>query len=188
MPSNRIKDIENQCSFDRKIHDCQQMEGKVKINIPQNICYDNTMLNKNKLKKPFSFTSGIFTLIILSCLIFGAASIYLLFSNNIKSFVSDFITTYYYPYRRQRLPIFSADSYEELTIMDPEESNNNRRIIVKYDASTGRTEPCLDTNRIDFIIPDNNHQDQIIETEMKLNTNPINNIAKTNTLEMIEFI
>ncbi|CAF4751261.1 unnamed protein product [Rotaria socialis] len=184
-----LDDIENECSFSKQIYDCQQSATEIQINIPRGICENNSRSNKNQFKKRWTFLSVVSILIIFSSMILTATCIYILFSKNRREPLLNFISMCYYRYRRQKLPIFSADPYEELPTNDQEESNDSRRsIIVTYNTTTEQTELCLDSDKIEFIVSETDHHRQTtLDAKIKLNTNPMNETEDYNTLKMISF-
>lgn len=144
MSRNEIESAEIACAFENQIYNCQQMEGEIQINIPQRICQ-----NEFKSNNPNKNNTFIFFLIIFGCLIFGII-ICIYFSSS-----SNLFSKYFHPSQRQRLPIFSADSYQQLTQINQQESR--RQIGVTYNSTTEQTQPYLD----------------IEDLTLKLNTNPM---------------
>ncbi|CAF1158590.1 unnamed protein product [Rotaria sordida] len=183
MSFDDIEYLENECLFKNKINNCQQIEGEIQINIPQGICQENLKLNqKNKLEKNLSLK---LILIIFGCLIFSITCIYILFSNNRRSSLWNFIPKYFHRYRYQKLLIFSTDSDEQLTPIDQQESNNKiKRIIVMYNATTEQIQPYFATDEIDFISSNDNRENRDIT--FQINTNPMNEIEDNNTLEITQ--
>ncbi len=174
MSLDEIEYAEHRCSFTTKIYDCQQMEGQIQINIPQGICQDNFKLTKTNTKTKSSF---IFILIILGCLTFSITCIYILFSKHRRFFSWNFLPNYFNHYRRQRLTIYSADSYQQLTHIDHQESNNRgRKLVVKYNSTTKQTQPYLDIEKSDFLVSNNIDQEQNEDITLKLNTNPMSDM------------
>jgi hypothetical protein len=136
MSLNEIEYAENECSFKNKIYDCQQMEGEIQINIPQGICKKDSKPNNNNnnSNRNSSISSFFIFLSIFGCSIFCITCIYGIFSRN---------SLPKYFHRRQKLPIHSANSYQEL---NPQESR--RKFIVKYNSTTNQTEPHLDPDSV----------------------------------------
>ncbi|CAF2955772.1 unnamed protein product [Rotaria sp. Silwood2] len=185
MSFDDIAYAENECSFKNKINDCQQMEGEIQINIPQGTCQENFPFNKNKAEKNLSLSSLFLILIIIGCLIFSITFICILFSNNRKLSLPNFISKYFHHYRRHKLLLFSADSYEPLTPTDQQEFNDKiKRIIVSYNATTEQIQPYLDTDPIDFNVSNDNHDNR--DKTLKLNTNPMNEIEDNNVLDITQ--
>ncbi|UJR10700.1 hypothetical protein I4U23_014893 [Adineta vaga] len=185
MSLDDIEYAEHECSFDTKIHNCQQMEGQIEIDIPQGICEDNLRLNNKKqqqqqIKRKSSFKTVIFILILLGCLIFSITCIYVLFSKDKRLPSWNLFQKYLTHYRRQKLTIYSADSYQQLTHIDQHEPTTKRRkLLVKYNSTTDRTQPYLDIDKSDFIISNDDDGDDHEHNEdltLKLNTNPMSDI------------
>ncbi|CAF1499236.1 unnamed protein product, partial [Adineta steineri] len=189
MSLDEIEYVEHECSFDTKIHNCQQMEGQIQIDIPQGICENNFKLNKNKninnnqSDKKSSFSIFILILIIIGCLTFSVTCIYIVMSKSRRFPLWDAFQRYVHHYRRQKLTIYSADSYQQLTHIDQQEPTNKRRkLIVKYNSTTDQTQPYLDmAERSDFIVSNNKDDDDDEEQQnedhtLKLNTNPMSDI------------
>ncbi|CAF0811119.1 unnamed protein product [Rotaria sordida] len=184
---------ENKCSFNKQIHNCHQMQGEINIYIPKGMCQENTQLiNNNKNNKnnnnnnhSLSFLSFIFILI---SLIVGLGCIYILSIHQRRLLIINMFNKFscFRRRRRQELPIFTADSYQQLTHMNDNSfdddinqehtSNTMMKIIVKYNSTTEQTQPFIHNNRSDFI-SSNNIDDQFNEDfTLKLNTNPLNDI------------
>jgi hypothetical protein len=92
----------------------------------------------------------------------------------------------FYP-RRQKLPIFAADSYQQLTHINENNpdideddhlnqehmSNKMMKIVVKYNSTTEQTQPYIHTHKSDFIV---SNQQPNEDVTLKLNTNPLSDI------------
>ena len=125
MSLNQIESVENQCAFTNQIHNCQQMEGEIQINIPQGICQKDVKFNHPMTS--ISFPSLMFVLIAFGCLIFVIICIHILYSSTFWNIFSKYLNTS----RRQRQTTFSTESYEQLT----QQEESRREIVVKYVAS-----------------------------------------------------
>ncbi|CAF1556077.1 unnamed protein product [Adineta ricciae] len=187
MSLDDLEYAEHECSFETKINNCQQMEGEIQIDIPRGICENNVrLMNKNNnkqqpSKKKSSFTTAIFLLILVGCIIFAVSCMYVLFSKDKRLPSWDTLQKHLMHYRRQKLTIYSADSYQQLTHIDQQELTTKRRkLLVRYNSTTDRTQPYLDVDKSDFIVSNNVNDDDDEEHDedftLKLNTNPMSDI------------
>ncbi|CAF4724445.1 unnamed protein product [Rotaria sp. Silwood1] len=185
MSLDEIEHEENKCSFNKEIHNCHQMQGEINIYIPKGMCQQNSQLIHNKHHN-LSYLSLIFIII---CFIVGLGCIYILSAYKRRLLIINIFNKFSFCRRRrrhQRLPIFTADSYQQLTHMNdnsPDDdinqeqtSNKIMKIIVKYNSTTEQTQPYIHNNQSDFI-SSNNIDDQLNEDfTLTLNTNPLNDI------------
>lgn len=170
---------ENKCSFDKEIINCQQMQGQVEIRIPKNMCQQKLQISSSNPHNSTSFFPIVF---VLTCLLFGLLCIYILSTRKRRYVILNLFNKFSF-HRRQKLPIFTADSYQQLTHMNEtipddeinsdQNSNKMMKIVVKYNSTTEQTQPYIHTNRSDFIVSNNQeNEDDIIQ----LNTNPLSDI------------
>jgi hypothetical protein len=176
---DEIENQENKCLFNKQISNCHRMQEKIDdIHIPNGICHNSFELNSKNQHNSSSFLSFLF---ILTCFIFGLICIYLLSTHKRRLLILNIFNKLSFYRRRQKLPIFNADSYQQLThlsenILPDDEinqedlSNKMMKIVVKYDSTTDQTQPYIHTNKSDFIV--SNNQD----ITLKLNTNPLSDI------------
>ncbi|CAF3292890.1 unnamed protein product [Rotaria socialis] len=182
---DEVEQKENKCLLNKQINNCHQMQGEVTIYIPDGICRQNSQqINKNRSNSSSS-TSSIF---ILACFIIVLACIYILSREKRRIFIINIFNKYAFchRHRRQKLPIFTADSYQQLThindnsldddVNQEQTSNKRMKIIVKYNAATEQTQPYLHTNRSDFISSNDINDQQNEDYTLQLNTNPLSDI------------
>jgi len=176
---DEIEYQENKCLFNKQINNCQQMQKQIDIHIPNGICYQKFQLNSNKHHSSTFFT----IILILSCVLFGLICIYVLSTHKRRLPILKILNKFSFYSRRQKLPIFTADSYQQLTHMSeniPDDefnqeqiSNRMMKIVVKYNSTTEQTQPYIQTNKSDFIVSNDQHNEDIT---LKLNTNPLSDI------------
>ena len=165
LPLNQIEHQELKCQFEKSISHCQE---RVEIHIPQGICQKKSNI------LPHISSSSFSVIISLICFILGLSCIYILSTSKRRMIIWRYIQKIFLYPRRQKLPIFSADSYQQLTYLNEDEeypSNKTMKIVVKYNSTTDQTQPYLHQNQSDFLV---NNEDIIL----KLNTNPLNDIEE----------
>jgi hypothetical protein len=177
---DQIEYQEKKCLFDKQISNCHQMQGQIDIHIPNGICHQKFQLISNNRYKSSSSFSLIF---ILTCLILGLICIYILLTPKRRFLIFNIFKKFSFHPRRQKLPIFTADSYQQLTHMNeniPDDdinqdqmSNKMMKIVVKYNSTTEQTQPYIHTNQSDFIVSNDQENEDMT---LKLNTNPLSDI------------
>jgi hypothetical protein len=183
LPLDEIEQQEKKCLFDKQIHNCHQMQGRVEIHMPNGICHQKLQV-KSKIKHHSSSSFSIMFIVV--CLIFGLICIYILSTPKRRFVIFNIINKLSFNRRRQKLPIFAADSYQQLThinenIPDVDDddlnqeqiSNKMMKIVVKYNSTTEQTQPYIQTNKSDFIVSNDQQNEDIT---LKLNTNPLSDI------------
>jgi hypothetical protein len=177
---DEIEREENKCSFTKQTHNCQQMQGQVHIHIPNAICEKQTQLIHNDRHNSSSFFS---LLLILTSFIIGLICIYILSTRKRRLIILNVFNKFSFYSRRQKLPIFTADSYQQLTHLNEHDeinpqqtSNKMMKILVKYNSTTDRTQPYIHTNQSDFIVLNDINQPLNEDHTLKLNTNPLSDI------------
>lgn len=156
---NDIEHEELKCQFERSISHCQEMQGRVEIHIPQGIC-------QRKSKIIPSSSSSFSVIISLIVFILVLLCIYILSTSKRRMIIWRYVQKMFVYPRRQKLPIFAADSYQQLTYCnddDEHSSNKTMKIVVKYNSTTDET-------RSDFLV----HYPE--DRSVKLNTNPLDDI------------
>ena len=192
---DQIEKEELKCSFDQEIHNCYQMQGLIDIEIPRGLCHHqgSSMTKTSNLSTNYSHSLFIFLGVVLTIVFL------FLFSTQSRRFPTFHRWKNSFSYRRrQKLPIFSADSYQQLTHLaeshvDDDRSRRRRqdsppvmKIVVKYNATTDQTEPHLQRYASDFLVTNDDEDDEINDEEkslhpnedltLKLNTNPLSDI------------
>jgi len=179
---DEIEQEETRCSFNRQIYNCHQMHKKINIHIPNGKCHTKSQSNPNNSSS--SFIS--LTFLLLLCFTFGIICIYILSTYKRRLVILNLFNRFSFRSRRQKLHLFTADSYQQLTHMNEtipdddfkqeETSKKMMKIVMKYNSTTEQTQPYLHTDKSDFIISnhiDNQHNG---DTSIKLNTNPLSDI------------
>ena len=175
---DQIEREENKCSFNKRISQCHQIHQQKYILIPNQICHNKSQLIPNKRHNSSSFLSFIF----VTCFIFGLICIYLLSTHKRRLTVLNIFNKVTSYRRRQKLPIFTADSYQQLTHIPDDDINHQqtdnkmRKIIVKYNSTTEQTQPYLHTNKSDFIVLNHINEQTNEDHTLQLNTNPLSDI------------
>lgn len=183
LPLDEIEQKENQCSFNQQIKNCHQMQGEVNIYVSNRICPKKSPLLTKKQYHTSTSASSIFILI---CFITVLVCIYILSTQKRRIFVMNIFHKYNLHRHRQKLPIFSADSYQQLTHTNDhcleddtnqqQTSNKIMKIIIKYNAATDQTHPYLHTNQSDFITSNDIDEQENEDLTLQLNTNPLSDI------------
>ena len=172
-----IEHEENKCLFKKQIDNCQKMQKQIDIPIPKGICDKKTELITNNHHNSLSFISLLFMLI---CFTFGLICIYIILTPKRRLLVLNSLNKFSFYSRRQKLPIFTADSYQQLTHInendDEQTSHKMMKIVVKYNSTTDQTQPYIHTNKSDFIVLNDINED----VTLKLNTNPLSDIEDNN--------
>lgn len=180
---DEIENGEHKCAFNKKIDNCRQMQGDVKVHIPNGLCQKNARSSKSHRYRP-SLLSFIFILI---CLVSGIACVYTLTTSKRYSVLEDMLHKLnVFRHHRQRLPIFTADSYQQLTHMNGTISEDDihsdrapsriMKIIVKYNSTTDQTQPYIHCNRSDFVSTNDPDDEPNEDLTLQLNTNPLSDI------------
>ena len=192
MSLDLIEYQENQCSFTEHAHRCQQLQGQLDVLLPTDRCHRTVPSLISHHPHSASFLSFI---IIFPCLIFTLTCVYVISSYKRRCVLSNLFHRFSFRSRRQKLPIFSADSYQQLTHSGEQSahddyddvhltsvSNKMMKIMVKYDSTTDQTQPYIHTNKSDFIVTNEDHceeqQSQKKQEDVKLtvNTNPLDDM------------
>lgn len=168
---NQIEYEEQKCQFKKQIKLCQQMDGDVRIEIPRAVCQQNFFVKSNV--KFHSNSSWKFSLIFFFLI---SIVFYVLFKPKRQIFKSNLCCRWPFCSRRQKLPIFTVDSYQQLTPINEDEpidltQQKMMKIIVKYNSTTEQYQPCIQTDQSDFLM---SNEEQ--ETNLNLNTNPLSDI------------
>ena len=177
MSLDRLEYEEKQCSFAEHAKHCQQMQGQVTIEVPKGLCHRQTSEKSAHHSHHGSYSSSIG---VLSCLISILALIYFLSTQKRRAWLWSVAQRSLFRSRRQKLTIFAADSYQQLTSdtqMDDQvnlrpSSNRMMKIMVKYNSTTEQSQPHLHSS--DFLVenavqPDEDHT-------LRLNTNPLSDM------------
>ena len=184
MSLDEIEREEHHCSFSRRIHECHQMQGKVKIYIPGEMCHRISKLVDHNRSNSSSYFSVIF---ILTCLLIGFMCIYILSTHRRQLFISNIFNKFsFHCHCRHVLPIFTADSYQQLphtndNILDDdinrrEMSTKKMKVIVKYNSTTEQIQPYLYKNKSNLISSDDTNNQINEDIILKLNTNSLSDI------------
>ncbi|CAF1381530.1 unnamed protein product [Adineta steineri] len=186
LPLDEIEQEENKCLFDKQISYCHQMQKQNNIETPNGKCSKKSLVISNTQHNSVSYLSLISIFI---CIIFGLLSIYILKKRQRYLFISNIFNKfsfYYHHHHHQKLPLFTDDSYQQLTSMNENNSDDNfnqedlsnkmMQIVMKYDSTTKQTQPFIQTDKSDFIVSNYIENQQNEHTTLKLNTNPLSDI------------
>ena len=169
MSLDRLESEEKRCAFAEHTRHCQQMQGQVTIELPIGLCQQP--VHEKSVHSHGSYFSSIG---VLGSLIGILALLYFLSTEKRRSWLWNVVQRSPFRARRQKLPIFAADSYQQLTsdaqTDDPlalrPSSSRMMKIMVKYNSSTEQSRPHLHSS--DFLV-DEDHT-------LRLNTNPLSDI------------
>ena len=181
LPLDQLEHEEQRCQFEQRIQHCQQMQGRVEIHIPQGICQRTSIFSSAIGQR--NIPSSSFPVIVgLIAFIFVLFCVYILSTSKRRKMIWKlFQKVFIYP-RREKLPIFTADSYQQLTHLNDDDeilaeinSDRMRKIVVKYNSTTEQTQPYIHhQHQSDFLVSDSPSINE--DVILKLNSNPLSDI------------